>query len=545
MRRGLTIAALSALLSLAPLKLDVARPFRSFLNSEKPKVELADIVNNAEARQIPVTPADMDSSFIYEVFYASPGDSFMFEPGEYNLYTHRGYIYNIVLPDKVSLIATDPNPANTVLRPVMDDSTYTNVMINADYTSWSLVPGDTSSVIKGFTFKPYPTWSPTSGHHIQGIQVSRQGTTTNNGPIIRNCVFDSLETAISINDSYSPPSLTPLIKDVTITNFFSVGIDVTGGGSGFAFPTIRGTTISDFQGDPTYIGGGWGVHMMNAIAVIDSCHFSNIISDAFDFESCIDIDISSGSAAQMLAQQQIFQDTLSISNSEIANSNIGVSIYVQGAPYLIQGNNFHDNNADIYFFIPPGQPILKSGQRASAAQTSSGILRNNEFVSPDSTFRNELPNNVDAQYNYWGPQATAEMEACPQFPCNISTIIDSLDNPAYGFVDYRNWLPNPTTGVPDITPIPLFSVGQNYPNPFNPTTSINYTLQREGRVRIDVFDVAGRRIDTLVDGIMKAGQHIIEWDGKDKEGRDVASGIYFYRVEFDGRPITKKMVLIK
>ncbi len=90
-----------------------------------------------------------------------------------------------------------------------------------------------------------------------------------------------------------------------------------------------------------------------------------------------------------------------------------------------------------------------------------------------------------------------------------------------------------------------FSLSQNHPNPFNPITQINYSLAGESQVRIEVFNITGQRVKTLVDGHMEAGEHTIIWDSKDGNGDAVASGIYFYRIKTDQFTATKKMVLLK
>jgi hypothetical protein len=90
------------------------------------------------------------------------------------------------------------------------------------------------------------------------------------------------------------------------------------------------------------------------------------------------------------------------------------------------------------------------------------------------------------------------------------------------------------------------SLLQNTPNPFNPTTTIPYSLAEDGRVAIDVFDVKGARVKTLKDDTESAGPHFAVWDGTDAQGRSLGSGIYFYRLQVDGRTVaTKKMMLLK
>ncbi|HEX6941578.1 MAG TPA: PKD domain-containing protein, partial [Gemmatimonadaceae bacterium] len=81
---------------------------------------------------------------------------------------------------------------------------------------------------------------------------------------------------------------------------------------------------------------------------------------------------------------------------------------------------------------------------------------------------------------------------------------------------------------------------QNFPNPFNPRTSIAFTLAGESRVLLDVFDVGGKRVASLVDGVKGAGRHVVDFDGA-----SLSSGIYFYRLNAGGIVQQKKMVLLK
>jgi hypothetical protein len=99
------------------------------------------------------------------------------------------------------------------------------------------------------------------------------------------------------------------------------------------------------------------------------------------------------------------------------------------------------------------------------------------------------------------------------------------------------------TGVGE-TPAAV-SLGQNYPNPFNPSTTIPYVVSRESQVRIEVFDIAGTRITTLVDEVKPAGGYEVLWNGDNDASRPVGSGVYFVRLTTDGYAATTKLLLLK
>ncbi len=86
---------------------------------------------------------------------------------------------------------------------------------------------------------------------------------------------------------------------------------------------------------------------------------------------------------------------------------------------------------------------------------------------------------------------------------------------------------------------------QNYPNPFNPGTTIRFGLPQPARVSLAVYNLLGERIRTLIGGQVSAGLHKIAWDGRDEAGRNVSSGVYFYRLETDGFSEAVKMLLLR
>ena len=102
------------------------------------------------------------------------------------------------------------------------------------------------------------------------------------------------------------------------------------------------------------------------------------------------------------------------------------------------------------------------------------------------------------------------------------------------------------TGVGDV-PAEQTMLDQNEPNPFNPTTTIRFRIDEAGHVSLTVFSTSGARVRTLVDGtrVPRAGGHEVVWDGRDDNGRSVASGVYFYRLEAGGIVSTRKMTMLK
>ncbi|MFQ5511118.1 MAG: FlgD immunoglobulin-like domain containing protein [Candidatus Krumholzibacteriia bacterium] len=94
-------------------------------------------------------------------------------------------------------------------------------------------------------------------------------------------------------------------------------------------------------------------------------------------------------------------------------------------------------------------------------------------------------------------------------------------------------------------PAGVFRLFQNHPNPFNPVTTIAYEVAARSRVTLQVFDVNGALVRTLVDAGQTPGANTVVWDGRDRRGRRVASGVYFYRLRAGGMSLTRKMALLE
>jgi len=90
-----------------------------------------------------------------------------------------------------------------------------------------------------------------------------------------------------------------------------------------------------------------------------------------------------------------------------------------------------------------------------------------------------------------------------------------------------------------------FSLLQNYPNPFNPQTNISFTLPEEGEVNLKIYNLKGQLVKVMVNRRLESGLHTFIWDGKDNSGKDLPSGIYFYKLTADKYSKAMKMIKIK
>jgi hypothetical protein len=123
--------------------------------------------------------------------------------------------------------------------------------------------------------------------------------------------------------------------------------------------------------------------------------------------------------------------------------------------------------------------------------------------------------------------------------------------PIIGFIDYTPSLPSdPLPGNEKrdsgIAASPsAVTLDQNFPNPFNPTTEISFALKEAGFVSLRVYSITGQLVKTITSGEFESGEHSVIWDGRNSEGRDVSSGIYFCVLSTDNGRASRSMTLLR
>ncbi|MBT6625382.1 MAG: T9SS type A sorting domain-containing protein, partial [Gemmatimonadetes bacterium] len=90
-----------------------------------------------------------------------------------------------------------------------------------------------------------------------------------------------------------------------------------------------------------------------------------------------------------------------------------------------------------------------------------------------------------------------------------------------------------------------FALSQNHPNPFNPETMIHFDLPTPGETELSLFNLMGQRVATLVSGSRDAGSYMLRWDGRDDTGRELASGVYLFRLIAGDQIETRKLTLLR
>ncbi|MBI3872284.1 MAG: T9SS type A sorting domain-containing protein [candidate division Zixibacteria bacterium] len=177
---------------------------------------------------------------------------------------------------------------------------------------------------------------------------------------------------------------------------------------------------------------------------------------------------------------------------------------------------------------PGNNSIYTAGHADPVCEDCIAIVRSVYHVGNSST------DTLRAENNWWG--------ASPPQAGWFSTK-----------VDYNPWLtsnPLPKMAPPSLPEVRAevprsFEVRQNYPNPFNPSTTIEFSLHESSRVRISIYNVLGQVVSELANQDYAPGRYQLTWDGTDRGGQSLASGVYFYRVVAGEHAETKKMVLLR
>jgi hypothetical protein len=181
--------------------------------------------------------------------------------------------------------------------------------------------------------------------------------------------------------------------------------------------------------------------------------------------------------------------------------------------------------------INGGQPNL--GDVVNDFPGDDGLNHINDNVLGTTTygFFNNTPLPQMAQNNFWGPVGPED------------SIQHQVDDPALGLVTY-----DPVADVSATPELPgprVLETVTAHPNPFNPRVDISFSLSRDSHVTVVVFDLAGRLVQEVRSGNLGMGEHALPWNGTDRAGHQVTSGVYFYRVIAGNESQTGKLTLVR
>ncbi|MBK7049167.1 MAG: right-handed parallel beta-helix repeat-containing protein [bacterium] len=340
---------------------------------------------------------------------------------------------------------------------------------------------------------------------------------TANGSVLRCTIRDNQTRTITATLTSSPLIEGCLFENNNIQNtspypYINVGLQ------GVNSPIIRGCHII-----------GSGHHMSGGISIWAA---SSATIDNNTIEGCgYGILCYSTGANPVIRSNRIWDNTI---HPDQVNWGFGVACNGNNAP-ILTGNRIYGHWYGVAA-INGGRPNLGNQDNGSDEDDGGNFIVLNALNGQSYGFYNNTPFPQMAQGNFWG-YASAGADVEPH-------IYHQVDDPALGLVDFAYHIPT-ITAAPDPTPSVMLGRGSVYPNPFNPQTTIRFQLPTAGRAQLQIFDLAGRLVRTLVDDNLDAGGHEAVWDGRDAAGRDVGSGSYLARLECGGKVETARLGLVR
>lgn len=199
--------------------------------------------------------------------------------------------------------------------------------------------------------------------------------------------------------------------------------------------------------------------------------------------------------------------------------SVGTSFY---PPQNFEANN-SSTNQQVFYNLYWEAPESNSDQ-----VTGYNIYEDYELrmqVGADVYQADELyaANNSHSIWYVTAVYGTPENESAPSEILDIEPLVDSNDDDVLGVTKLEG----------------------NYPNPFNPSTTIKFSLKNSQQVQLSVYNIKGQLVHTLKNELMEAGSHSVIWNGIDKDGNSVTSGIYFSRLKAGAKSFNSKMILLK
>ncbi|MBN2829545.1 MAG: T9SS type A sorting domain-containing protein, partial [Candidatus Cloacimonetes bacterium] len=185
--------------------------------------------------------------------------------------------------------------------------------------------------------------------------------------------------------------------------------------------------------------------------------------------------------------------------------------------------------------------VFVDGTCKGAAVIEEKNVQLNAYVLTDSTAAVN-----DVTFQFWFPSKGASKTVQQyqvynpkngKFEDSIANIIDFAD---FLKVSISSKDMNAGVEIPRVT-----ALNGNFPNPFNPTTTIMFDVAKDGNTKLEIFNIRGQKVKTLVNEEITAGSYNIQWHGDDDNNKSLASGVYFSRLTTSGKALTKKMLLLK
>ncbi len=332
----------------------------------------------------------------------------------------------------------------------------------------------------------------------------------------------------------------PTISNNTITNnsandigggiyrYDSNSNPILGGSSSTTNNIYHNSPDNYYNGDNSFVEADynyWGNFTSNEIEATFSGNTTYI-----NFEPFVSEPLEVKQYAPSLNDTLYFVELTLTTNTISGSDTIRVKTYIDTLPDMMKDKDTYYINK--FWTIELDDAI---------SELSGELL----FYYDDSEIEAEMEGNLNiiahwdnTQWNYYSPSTINTMNNCITY--NIATL---NDYEGIWVLGYEGTGINNMENEPPV--VSEYALSQNYPNPFNPSTVIKYQLPISSNAQLNIYNIKGQLVKTLINETQNSGYYNITWNGKDNDNREVASGLYVYRITAGDYVETRKMLLLK
>lgn len=327
--------------------------------------------------------------------------------------------------------------------------------------------------------------------------------------------------------SLNNPSRLPIVTGIGCGSgiFYTLAQNPPDNGA-FGEAFMLGGTATHPTGCVGFIGPCWNTH-----TIFNDCLDSLLYRGWFDYGN---LELSPGLAAGKMMTWALFNAFVGDVNIEEVTKTMMRQYHVESDPTL-----------QVFTQTPVRLQVTMPDSVIYGAPSALSISIANMSEVPAESLNVTVWLNDSTSDTYWVPPTLSSIDVRVNALITDTVVVTITGDNCLAY--QKTLLPaSPDAAKPNPALIPrVLELAQNFPNPFNPETTIEFVLPKNDMVKLEVYDLLGRRIATLIQGGLTAGQHRLVWRGSAEDGNGASSGIYYYRLTTSSGTLARKMLLIR